>query len=119
MPVEFLNREQGNLRLDRLGVVLMTGEPPEANRRRTVASVTRVRRVLARDLTATLDEPVHLRPVPVPTGPCDRGLHLLILPVPATTVIEVVLGQHPLFDVLMEPVEVDIGQDGTGRSALR
>ena len=111
MPVEFLNREQGNLRLDRLGVVLMTGEPPEANRRRTVASVTRVRRVLARELIATLDEPVHLRP--------DRGLHLLILPVPATTVIEVVLGQHPLFDVLMEPVEVDIGQDGTGRSALR
>jgi hypothetical protein len=36
----------------------------------------------------------------------------------ATAAAAVVLGQQPLFDILVQPIKVDIGEDGGGDTAL-
>ena len=84
------------------------------NRRtgRSEAAGTRIGGVLAGDLAAAQGKPAGLRLVPVPAGPRDRVLQHLIRRIgPTTAAAEVVLGQQPLFDVLIEPVQVNIGQD--------
>src|SRR5260370_40949869 len=55
----------------------------------------------------------------MPAGPLDRVLHSLIRRVGPTAAAEVVLGQQPLLDVLIEPVKVDVGKDGRCDPALR
>jgi hypothetical protein len=73
--------------------------------------VVRIIRVLARQVTTLQDQLPRRVPLVVPFGLLDRILQDLISPVGPAAAAEVVLGQQPLFDKLIEPIKVDVRQD--------
>ena len=102
--LEFLAQKRRNPRFDLFGLVFRTGKPQQpviAVTDIAQPSIVRIMGVLAGIPAAPQNKSACFGPVSAPASPRNRVLEKLICPVGATAAAVVVLGQQPLFDVLI------------------